>query len=76
MRRAWQTGDQIQMHLPMRVVAEPVQDKRPADSSLHALMMGPLLMAGLTDWDRKIVADPAAARTLHLPARNAVTIYA
>ncbi|KAK9804537.1 hypothetical protein WJX73_005941 [Symbiochloris irregularis] len=58
-RRSWTAGDVIEMRLPMRIWAEPVQDTRPEFAGLQAIMMGPFLMAGLTHGGRDINADPA-----------------
>ncbi|CAL8460830.1 g361 [Coccomyxa elongata] len=57
-RRVFSAGDRVVLVLPMSIRAERVQDDRPEYSSFHAVMMGPLLMAGLTHGPRSIEADP------------------
>lgn len=59
--------DVVSVHLPMRIMAEAINDPRPGFEGFHAIMMGPLLMAGLTHDSRVIVADPADVQSLVEP---------
>jgi len=40
--RTWRTGDELTLHLPMRLHAEPMPD----DPTLQAVLYGPLVLAG------------------------------
>eukprot|EP00887_Chlorella_sp_A99_P003673 scaffold7.g3673.t1 len=42
----WQDNDLVEARLPMRIRAEQLADSRREMRALHAVMMGPLLMAG------------------------------
>ncbi|KAL8140151.1 hypothetical protein V2J09_006172 [Rumex salicifolius] len=49
--RNWKSGDQIVLELPLTLRTEAVQDDRDSYGSLHAILYGPYLLAGLTDRD-------------------------
>ena len=42
LRRTWKAGDRVELTMPMRVVAEPLED----DPSQQAFVYGPLVLAG------------------------------
>ncbi|KAF5937195.1 hypothetical protein HYC85_024701 [Camellia sinensis] len=48
-------GDKITLELPIGLWTEVIKDDRPKYSSIHAILYGPYLLAGLTsgDWDIK-----------------------
>jgi hypothetical protein len=45
LNRVWKSGDKIELHLPMRLHTAPMPD----DSSVQAMMYGPLVLAGRFD---------------------------
>ncbi|XP_028062117.1 uncharacterized protein LOC114265503 isoform X2 [Camellia sinensis] len=53
--RKWGPGDKITLELPIGLRTEVIKDDRPKYSSIHAILYGPYLLAGLTsgDWDIK-----------------------
>ncbi|KAL4434022.1 hypothetical protein ABPG75_000463 [Micractinium tetrahymenae] len=55
----WTNGDVVEAYMPMRVVTEELTDSRPEFRSRRAVMMGPLLMAGLTHDTNELDADPS-----------------
>ena len=57
-RSAWRASESLQLDLPMALRTEALPDTRPPYRSLHALLAGPLLLAGLTHGPRVIVARP------------------
>lgn len=56
-KRGWKQGDKVFAVLPMKMALRQVQDNRPAMQSLHAIMMGPFVMAGLTHDNRLLMVD-------------------
>ncbi|MGH9600610.1 MAG: beta-L-arabinofuranosidase domain-containing protein [Terracidiphilus sp.] len=42
LRRAWKAGDQVELTMPMRIVAEPLED----DPTQQAFLYGPIVLAG------------------------------
>ncbi|KAG6403130.1 hypothetical protein SASPL_135347 [Salvia splendens] len=54
--KGWILGDKIELHLPLSLRTEAIQDDRPNYASLQAFLYGPYLLAGLSngDWDIKI----------------------
>ncbi|GAB4818253.1 hypothetical protein N2152v2_005299 [Parachlorella kessleri] len=54
----WSSGDVVEVEMPMRYRVEDLNDARREMRDLKAVMMGPLLMAGLTDDTRDLEADP------------------
>ncbi|KAK9805585.1 hypothetical protein WJX72_006497 [[Myrmecia] bisecta] len=53
------TTTHVQLHFGLSIYAAPVQDSRPEFANLQSVMMGPLVMAGLTPDTRTIALDPA-----------------
>ncbi|KAL6976694.1 hypothetical protein U1Q18_025481 [Sarracenia purpurea var. burkii] len=53
--RKWSAGDKITLELPISLRTEAIKDDRPEYASIHAILYGPYLLAGLTsgDWDVK-----------------------
>ncbi|PYV78632.1 MAG: hypothetical protein DMG96_06690 [Acidobacteria bacterium] len=45
LNRVWKSGDKIELHLPMRLHTHPMPD----DSTVQAMMYGPLVLAGRFD---------------------------
>ncbi|KAK2967345.1 hypothetical protein RJ640_029546 [Escallonia rubra] len=56
--RKWSNGDKIVLELPISLRTEVIEDDRPDFASLHAILYGPYLLAGLSDGDWDIKADP------------------
>lgn len=54
----WTNGDVVEAFMPMGIVTEGLADSRPEFRSWRAIMMGPLLMAGLTHDTNELDADP------------------
>ena len=74
--RRWSPHDRLTVSLPMKLRTERLQDERPRHRSLHAMLSGPLLLAGLTYGERRIVADPTTPEVwLHpVPAHAAAQL--
>jgi len=53
LKRAWKNGDIVEVHMPMSLYAEPIND----DPNLVAVMYGPLVMAGLTSHEVEFKGD-------------------
>lgn len=53
--RKWSSSDKITFELPLTLRSEAIKDDRANYTSLHAILYGPYLLAGLTtdDWDIK-----------------------
>ncbi|PSC73151.1 hypothetical protein C2E20_3677 [Micractinium conductrix] len=64
----WTNGDVVEALMPMRVWAEDLTDARQPLQALKALMMGPLLMAGLTHDMREVTVNASLVyKYVHLP---------
>ena len=76
LERVWNAGDALTLTLPMKLRTEPLADTRPRFRNLHAMLCGPLLLAGLTHGPRTIVADPSnpAAWLRPVPHSAAATL--
>lgn len=57
--RAWRAGEVLRTSLPMPLRLERLADSRPRYRLLHAVLCGPVLLAGLTRGERQLLADPA-----------------
>ena len=57
--RAWRAGEALRTSLPMPLRLERLADPRPRYRHLHAVLCGPVLLAGLTRGERQLLADPA-----------------
>lgn len=66
----WQTGDRIAASFVMVPRLKPINDKRPAYKNVAAIMMGPYVMGGLTNFSDVIAADPAKVADWVVPARS------
>ncbi|CAM6129674.1 unnamed protein product [Calypogeia fissa] len=53
-KREWTAGDVLQVHLHISLALERIQDDRQHFSSLHAILFGPYLLAGMTNRDFEI----------------------
>ncbi|KAJ7519429.1 hypothetical protein O6H91_20G037800 [Diphasiastrum complanatum] len=51
-QRKWADKDELSLLFPMILATEKVQDDRLEFSSLHAILFGPYVLAGLTDGER------------------------
>ncbi|KAL6874165.1 hypothetical protein ACP4OV_014247 [Aristida adscensionis] len=60
--RQWGGSDQLLLQLPISLRTEALKDDRPEYASVHAVLFGPFLLAGLThgDWDAKAGGATAA----------------
>jgi hypothetical protein len=52
--RKWAPGDIILLVLPMTLMLERIQDNRDKYSTLHAILFGPFVMAGLSSGDLRL----------------------
>ncbi|CAI9106570.1 OLC1v1005758C1 [Oldenlandia corymbosa var. corymbosa] len=57
--KEWSSGDKITLEFPMSLRLEAINDDRKEFSSLHAILYGPYLLAGLSkgDWDMNADAN-------------------
>ncbi|KAF5175774.1 proline-tRNA ligase [Thalictrum thalictroides] len=57
--RKWIHGDILNLELPMTLRTEVLKDERPEFASIHAILYGPFLLAGLStgDWDLEVGKD-------------------
>ncbi|XP_051118639.1 uncharacterized protein LOC127242930 [Andrographis paniculata] len=57
--RSWIPGDRINLELRMSLRTEAIKDDRPEFASVHAVLYGPYVLAGLSngDWDMKVGTD-------------------
>lgn len=73
----WQDNDLVEARLPMRIRAEQLADSRREMRALHAVMMGPLLMAGLAQDTRRLDLDPSELEAaLSLPSTEGLVSLA
>ncbi|GAB2276988.1 hypothetical protein Dimus_011696 [Dionaea muscipula] len=61
-RRSWRSGDKITLVLPLGLRTERLEDDRSEYASLHAILYGPYLLAGLSLGDHEIA--PRSAENL------------
>ncbi|GMH07593.1 hypothetical protein Nepgr_009433 [Nepenthes gracilis] len=59
--RSWKSGDTIALEIPIGLRTEPIEDDRPDFASLHAILYGPYLLAGLSLGDYEIKLGSAQA---------------
>ncbi|GMH11494.1 hypothetical protein Nepgr_013335 [Nepenthes gracilis] len=52
--RSWKSGDKIKLEFGLGLRTEPIEDDRPDFASLHAILYGPYLLAGLSLGDCEI----------------------
>ncbi|BBN08596.1 uncharacterized protein MPTK1_4g12820 [Marchantia polymorpha subsp. ruderalis] len=52
--RSWKVGDRLEIEVPVSLTIERVQDDRQEFSSLHAILYGPYVLAGMTDGDNEL----------------------
>ncbi|KAL6784122.1 hypothetical protein ACKKBG_A04880 [Auxenochlorella protothecoides x Auxenochlorella symbiontica] len=60
----WKSGDVVESFFPFKSRVESINDQRPENSRLKAVLVGPWVMAGVTDGKRNITADPRSIDTL------------
>lgn len=63
----WQAGDVVRGSFVMLPRLKPINDRRPAYKNVAAIMIGPFVLAGLTDFSDVIVADPAKVEQWVVP---------
>ncbi|KAF8034680.1 hypothetical protein BT93_C0867 [Corymbia citriodora subsp. variegata] len=56
----WSPSDKLTLQFPLNLQTEAIQDDRPEYASVHAILYGPYLLAGLTSADWEIKAKPDA----------------
>ncbi|KAL3752112.1 hypothetical protein ACJRO7_012863 [Eucalyptus globulus] len=56
----WSPSDKLSLQFPLGLRTEAIKDDRPKYASLHAILYGPYLLAGLTSRDWELKADPDA----------------
>eukprot|EP00250_Pteridium_aquilinum_P011286 c19966_g1_i1 orf=356-3310(-) len=61
--RMWQSGDKLELFLPVLLRTEKVKDDRSMYSSLHAIFFGPYLLAGMSNGDWDLVGVAAKSLT-------------
>lgn len=66
LRRVWRNGDAIEVELPKKLVAEPLQGA----ANTFAFLDGPVLLAGLIAEERRLAGDPERPETLLVPDRE------
>ncbi|XP_031386910.1 uncharacterized protein LOC116200240 [Punica granatum] len=59
--REWSSDDKLTLQLPISLRTEVIQDDRSEYDSLHAILYGPHLLAGLTDGDWDVKSDSTAS---------------
>ncbi|KAI3414771.1 uncharacterized protein J3R85_015949 [Psidium guajava] len=62
-KEKWGPGDKLTLQLPLGLRTEAIKDDRSEYASLHAILYGPFLLAGLTSGDWEIKANPDASLT-------------
>lgn len=73
----WTNGDVVEAFMPMGITTEGLADSRPELRSWRAVMMGPLLMAGLTHDTNELDADPDSIQdAVSLPNATALVSLA
>lgn len=63
----WQAGDAVRGSFVMLPRLKPINDRRPAYKNVAAIMIGPFVLAGLTNFSDVIVADPAKVEQWVVP---------
>jgi hypothetical protein len=63
----WAVADTVVASFPARLWVEPLRDAAPAYAAMHAVLYGPLVLAGLWSGSRQL---PGAQRTPHVRRRN------
>jgi hypothetical protein len=67
----WLAGDRVAASFVMVPRLKPINDHRPAYKNVAAIMMGPYVMAGLTNFSDVVAADPSKVSQWVVPARGA-----
>lgn len=66
LHRQWEGTHELRIELPKRLTME----RLPGGEARYALLDGPLVLAGLSEEDRTLYADPAAPEALLIPDRE------